>query len=65
MPVMDGIRAAESLKQLMPQVPVLLFTVQYALGVRRGFASVSQSEPPVRGDARFPDSGIGALAQPV
>jgi two-component system, chemotaxis family, chemotaxis protein CheY len=27
MPVMDGIRAAKSLKQLMPRVPLLLFTV--------------------------------------
>jgi two-component system chemotaxis response regulator CheY len=27
MPVMDGIRAAQSLKQLMPRVPLLLFTV--------------------------------------
>jgi two-component system chemotaxis response regulator CheY len=27
MPVMDGIRAAKALKQLMPRVPLLLFTV--------------------------------------
>lgn len=27
MPVMNGIRAAKSLKQLMPRVPLLLFTV--------------------------------------
>ena len=26
MPVMDGLRAAKKLKQIMPQVPILLFT---------------------------------------
>jgi two-component system chemotaxis response regulator CheY len=31
MPVMDGIRAAQSLKQLMPRGPLLLFTVYDSL----------------------------------
>jgi CheY-like chemotaxis protein len=39
MPIMSGVEAAHALKKLMPNVPIILFTLHADLGKRLGIAS--------------------------